>query len=571
MIPLLFGQRAISQHAPLPVDILDESSSVASGSETVTFVVASTGVNSAGEAAGTVIFGRVAQSGILDSAHSRVGHSKDTSFAFGTGTCLTTQVAFPKTDWEQLSMDETATRASKMAEMGSRLANGEFMLDHRTGLLIGKKATTADNDTATYKYRTSATVVGGTVTVDTELAAAAALADAAANPTTATLGAAMLLFNGTTFDRARGDITNGLDVDVTRIIPGTTATALGKAEDAAHTTGDTGVQILAVRKDTAAALADTDGDYAPLEIDANGRLHVLDANSAAAAASLSVLDDWDESDRAKVNLIVGVAGVSAGAGAVDTGTQRMTHASDDPVTVALQLIDDGVATIASATPTKGMVAIGHDGTNARALKTDTSGELQVDVLTMPTITETNSGAALTALQLIDDAVFTDDAAFTPGTSKGLILMAQADETSADSVDEGDAGALRMTLDRRLRVASKATDGPGEPTIDSYTSAAISAAANTANQSLIAAPGANKQIWVYGFSATTTLAGSMSLQDEDDTALSGVMPFGATGGISIPPSGNFSMPLFKVATNKALEIDTVTADAKGIIQYAIVSV
>lgn len=46
------------------------------------------------------------------------------------------------------------------------------------------------------------------------------------------------------------------------------------AEDAAHSSGDTGIQALAVRKDTAAALAGTDGDYAPLEVDATGRLHV---------------------------------------------------------------------------------------------------------------------------------------------------------------------------------------------------------------------------------------------------------------------------------------------------------
>jgi len=53
--------------------------------------------------------------------------------------------------------------------------------------------------------------------VDTELPAAAALADAAANPTTPTVGGANLIFNGTTWDRARGDIANGLDVDVTRL------------------------------------------------------------------------------------------------------------------------------------------------------------------------------------------------------------------------------------------------------------------------------------------------------------------------------------------------------------------
>ena len=59
--------------------------------------------------------------------------------------------------------------------------------------------------------------VSGTVTADTELPAAAALADAAANPTSPTVGGANLVFNGVTWDRARGDITNGLDVDVTRL------------------------------------------------------------------------------------------------------------------------------------------------------------------------------------------------------------------------------------------------------------------------------------------------------------------------------------------------------------------
>ncbi|UOF79032.1 glycoprotein repeat domain-containing protein [Caudoviricetes sp.] len=55
----------------------------------------------------------------------------------------------------------------------------------------------------------------------------------------------------------------------------------------------------------------------------------------------------------------------------------------------------------------------------------------------------------TALQLIDDVVFTDDTAFTPATSKVLAIGAEADEIATDSVDEGDIGALRMTTDRML--------------------------------------------------------------------------------------------------------------------------
>lgn len=53
--------------------------------------------------------------------------------------------------------------------------------------------------------------------VNTELPAAAVLADTTANPTVPLVGSAGLLFNGTTWDRIRGDTTNGLDVDVTRL------------------------------------------------------------------------------------------------------------------------------------------------------------------------------------------------------------------------------------------------------------------------------------------------------------------------------------------------------------------
>jgi hypothetical protein len=54
------------------------------------------------------------------------------------------------------------------------------------------------------------------------------------------------------------------------VTPGTTATALGKSEDAAHASGDTGVMSLCVRQDTEAALATTNGDYIPCTTDSTG-------------------------------------------------------------------------------------------------------------------------------------------------------------------------------------------------------------------------------------------------------------------------------------------------------------
>lgn len=62
------------------------------------------------------------------------------------------------------------------------------------------------------------------------------------------------------------------DTDVTSVVPGTAAANLGKAEDAAHTSGDVGVMMLAVRNDTPTSLASVDQEYVPVAADEYGRL-----------------------------------------------------------------------------------------------------------------------------------------------------------------------------------------------------------------------------------------------------------------------------------------------------------
>lgn len=172
-----------------------------------------------------------------------------------------------------------------------------------------------------------------------------------------------------------GDATNGLDVDVTRVIPGTTATALGKAEDAAHASGDTGVMALAVRTDTAAASSGTTGDYEPLHTDSVGAL-------------------WTR----------------------DTATQ------------------------------------------------------------------------------------VDDAAFTPATGRIMPVGYLADETSTDSVDEGDAGIPRMTLDRKQIVT------PYAHTAGGATPYKLNSAASTNATSLKASAGQ-----VYNIMCTNTNAAARYLK------------------------------------------------------------
>lgn len=75
---------------------------------------------------------------------------------------------------------------------------------------------------------------------------------------------------------ATGSATVG---EVTMGAASTAAGDLAKAEDAVHGSGDVGVMTLGVRNDALATLADTDGDYAPLQVDADGALYTKHSNT----------------------------------------------------------------------------------------------------------------------------------------------------------------------------------------------------------------------------------------------------------------------------------------------------
>ena len=69
------------------------------------------------------------------------------------------------------------------------------------------------------------------------------------------------------------------------------------------------------------------------------------------------------------------------------------------------------------------------------------------------MTEASAEAIKTAVELIDDAIKTDDAAFSPASDKVMMIGGVLDDTSTDEVNEGDAGAIRITSDRAMFVNS----------------------------------------------------------------------------------------------------------------------
>ena len=147
---------------------------------------------------------------------------------------------------------------------------------------------------------------------------------------------------------------------------------------------------------------------------------------------------------------------------LNTGSGGDTIATDDIGGVKFQRVkviigadgtNDGDVSSSNRLPVKTAAiddAIGAtgDGVLALAVRDDALTTLTpVDGDAVPL--RTNSTGALWVAATAGDAQKVDDAAFTPGTTSVVMVGFEADEASIDSVDEGDAGAARMTLDRKV--------------------------------------------------------------------------------------------------------------------------
>lgn len=118
------------------------------------------------------------------------------------------------------------------------------------------------------------------------------------------------------------------------------------------------------------------------------------------------------------------------------------------------------------------------------------------------------GAALTALQLIDDMVFADDAAFTLSTSKGGVaagVAVQTDGTDPTAVSaEGDVAALRTDMQRNLIV---------NQTHPRFWHVSADYASAQTNTSVKAAPGASLSLYITDIQVSNgATAGNITLLD-----------------------------------------------------------
>ncbi len=231
----MYAQSSKSDRRGIPVDSLVMANGItAISGETVQFYYNSSGTLTAdaGQAAAVIVVAKLASNHILNKLGGNIGVFGDTSLSF-TSTAFTTEINVGPSSMEALDSMTEVERLVFLAGLSSTqlspfTANGQYFVDYNRGYIYGRKASTQSTLTS----------------------------------------AAYSIPAGSTSSAPAF-------VSVTSVIPGTGATNLGKAEDAPHTSGDVGVEMLAVRNDGAAtSLTNTDGDYSPVAVDIKGRVFV---------------------------------------------------------------------------------------------------------------------------------------------------------------------------------------------------------------------------------------------------------------------------------------------------------
>jgi hypothetical protein len=279
-----------------------------------------------------------------------------------------------------------------------------------------------------------------------------------------------------------------------------------------------------------------------VSIDQTGNNNAVDVLTLPANASVNV---------AQINGVTPLMGN----GVTGTGSQRVTIASDNtafPVNATLSAETTKVIGTVNLNKVMGedlLIGNGVTGNGSPrvtiasnntpfAIKTDlttpgTTNKVSLGADVVHTIvdsgalTETNSAAIKTGVELIDDAIFTDDTStHATGTTKGIGIMAAANPTDA-AVDANDIGMIAMTLARALKIDTTSIAGTGTATGNGTASAGCQrvtiASDNTAFPVKVASGGiasgaiASGAIASGAIAAGAIAAGNTSIATTEDTA------------------------------------------------------
>lgn len=235
-------------------------------------------------------------------------------------------------------------------------------------------------------------------------------------------------------------------------------------EDAASAGGEDGIMVLAVRRDSASSGVSADGDFAALSVDSTGALRVVGSSgttqyaedvASAGAESLCLMgavrrdtaasSSGTDGDYSTINVNASGrlytsatidAALPAGTNAIGKLSANSGVIIGDVNVTTLPAVAGGAAQDVAITGNP--VPTGYRASTATPTAMSADGDVVYPWAT-------REGASVIAGAIVDDA------AFTVATSRVTPIGLMADESSTDSVDEGDVGVPRITLDRKTIV------------------------------------------------------------------------------------------------------------------------
>ena len=417
----------------------------------------------------------------------------------------------------------------------------------------------------TFWQATQPVSIAATVTVDSELPAAALLADTAnAIPTAPMVGAALMVSNGTTLDLVRTGASDG--AASSQKVPAITFGFNGSTFDRARTvtatmdqaaTGIMAAGIVAQLDDTSTQTV-TENQFGVVRMTSARALHANLAQVAGSTVSTAATGVQKVgvvgNGGASVDGVVTAASAPAN-GVMGLGIYNSTEPS--PTTgqsVGIQLDAKG------RTRTVLMDAAGNtrganvDASNRLSVTIDafTATNASVNVAQMNGVaTSMGAGAVGTGVQRVtwcsdSPANVVDNAGFTDGTT-GLLMAGHIfDETAGTALTENDAAASRIdskraqvmvvedATTRGQRQAVSAAGGASiafqTPTTASLTGASINASSSGDNT--IVSGTASQTVRVHRLFLVVAAACTLKFKDGAGTDLTGAMTLNAGGAIML---------------------------------------
>lgn len=262
------------------------------------------------------------------------------------------------------------------------------------------------------------------------------------------------------------------------------------AEDAAHTSGDSGQFILAVRNDANSSLVDTDGDYAPLQVDADGRLKVATVVSVepsdAEFAEDSAHSDGDTGLHmlaVRQDTLASSVSADGDYASLKVDADGELYVTDEAARASLSAIETDAAAIEAE--------LLDQGTTLDNIETDAAA-IEAELL--------DQGTTLDNIETeVQSLSHDEDAAHSSGDAGVMSLAVRADSDGSLVDTDGDYAPLQVNAEGKLKVAADLAP----PGAEQYTVTDALAAAGDGLETITAA--ATPWVTVASFSHTSGTA------------------------------------------------------------------